>query len=73
MVFTIEVFKDKQEYIAKCNELNIYTYGKNDTDAVERLKKVFNFYIKSAEEYINEETGNVNTDGLPLKSKIFIN
>ncbi len=58
MIFTIEVFKKDNEFVAKCNELNIYTYGKNDKNAIERLRKVINFYIESAAEYLSLEDDN---------------
>lgn len=53
MILTIEIFKEKNEYIAKCKELNIYSYGKDSQKAVERLEKIINFYFQSANEFID--------------------
>jgi predicted RNase H-like HicB family nuclease len=65
MLLTIEVFKEKNEYVAKCKELNIYSYARSSEKAVQRLEKIINFYIQSAYEYSNnsnppEPKGNLN-------------
>ncbi len=67
MIFTIEVFKNEKEFVAKCNELNIYTYGSDDETAVKRLKEVINFYIKSAAEYMDIKE-DMSTDKINLTS-----
>jgi len=59
MTLTIEVFKQDASFIAKCRELDIYSYGSTSDDAVERLKKVITFYVKSVGDYIDEETNEV--------------
>ena len=46
MVFTIEVYKEGNEFVAKCKELNIYSFGSSSTQAIERLKQIISFYIQ---------------------------
>ncbi|MBU1075722.1 MAG: hypothetical protein KKH98_00420 [Spirochaetes bacterium] len=55
MVLTIEIFKKKRNFVAKCKELDIYSYGSSSEMAVKRLKKVIAFYVQSAGEYLNED------------------
>lgn len=51
MYFSVEVFrKDQDTYVASCPELDIYSYGRSLEAAVERLKRVVNFYLESADE-----------------------
>jgi predicted RNase H-like HicB family nuclease len=51
MELQIEVFKEKEgSYIATCPKLEIYSYGETPDIAIDRLKKVVNFYMESAEE-----------------------
>lgn len=59
MILTIEVFKEKDEYIAKCKELNVYSYGKSSKKAVERLHKIIYFYLQSANEYLEPSTNEI--------------
>lgn len=54
MVLTIEVIKKEQKFIAKCKELDIYSYGASSEKAVQRLKKVIAFYVQSAGQYLDE-------------------
>lgn len=62
MLLTIEISKKDTDFIAKCKELNIYSYGKTSENAVKRLKKVIKFYIQSAGEYIDEGTSELKQD-----------
>ncbi len=59
MVLTIEVFKEKNEYIAKCKELNVYSYGDSSEKAVERLHKIIYFYLQTADEYLEPFTNEI--------------
>jgi hypothetical protein len=45
---TIKVWKKDEEFVAGCPELDIYTYGKERTQARERLIKVILFYADTA-------------------------
>ena len=56
MVLTIEVFKKQKRFVAKCKELDIYSYGASSEKAVQRIKKVIAFYVQSAGEYLDENT-----------------
>ncbi len=59
MRLTIEIFKQDSSFVAKCRELDIYSYGLTSDDAVERLKKVISFYVQSVGEYIDEDTSKI--------------
>lgn len=51
MYFSVEVYrKDIDTFVAFCDELDIYSYGKTIEKAVDRLKRVVNFYLESADE-----------------------
>ena len=56
MVLTVEVIKKEKKFIAKCKELDIYSYGTSSDKAVKRLKKIIAFYVQSAGEYLDEDT-----------------
>ena len=43
-------------FVAKCKELDIYSYGSTSENAVERLKKVISFYIQSVGDHIEDDT-----------------
>lgn len=62
MILTIEILKKDTSFVAKCKELNIYSYGQTSEKAVQRLKKVIKFYIQSAGEYIDEDTKDIKQD-----------
>ncbi len=59
MTLTIEIFKQESNFVAKCKELDIYSYGHTTEDAVQRLKKVISFYVQSVGEYIDENTNEI--------------
>lgn len=69
MVFTIEIVKNQEEFIAKCKELNIYSYGDSSEKAVQRLKKVIGFYVQAACDYLDVDTADVKRDFQVLESK----
>ncbi len=69
MLLTIEVFKEESEYIAKCKELNVFSYGKSSEKAVKRLHKVINFYLQSATEYLDPISNEIKE----LSNKITVN
>ena len=49
--FSIDVFrKDAETFVASCPELDIFSYGRTLEAAVDRLKRVVNFYLESADE-----------------------
>lgn len=51
MYFSVEVYrKDTETYIASCPELDVHSYGQTTESAIERLKRIVNFYLESAEE-----------------------
>lgn len=51
MYFSIEVYRKNQEtFVAYCDDLNVYSYGPSIELAVDRLKKVVQFYLDSADE-----------------------
>lgn len=51
MYFSVEVYrKDANTFVAFCSEFDTYSYGGSIEVAVERLKRVVNFYLESAEE-----------------------
>ncbi len=59
MRLTIEIFKQDRDFVAKCKELDIYSYGNTSDDAIKRLKRVITFYVKSVSEYIDENTNEI--------------
>ncbi|MBN1899437.1 MAG: hypothetical protein JW827_11720 [Spirochaetes bacterium] len=59
MTLTVEVYKKNKEFIAKCKELNLYSYGQSSEKAVQRLHKIINFYLQSADEYLEPFTDKV--------------
>lgn len=65
MFLTIEVVKRRVDFLAKCKELDVYSYGDTSELAVKRLKKVIKFYIQSAGEYIDDRTSELK-DNLSL-------
>jgi len=54
MILTIEIFKQEENFVAKCKELEIYSYGNTSENAIARLKKIILFYVNSIEEYMDE-------------------
>ena len=56
MTLTIEVFKQNLNFVAKCKELDIYSYGNTSDCAIKRLKKIISFYVQSVSEYVDENT-----------------
>lgn len=50
MEYKIEIFKDKEKFIASCPQLNVFSYGKTKEKAIFRLEKIVSFYIESAQE-----------------------
>lgn len=51
MYFSVDVHrKGPETYIASCAELDVHSYGTTAEMAVERLKRIVNFYLESAEE-----------------------
>ncbi len=69
MVFTIEIVKNNQEFIAKCKELNIFSYGHSSEKAVQRLKKVIGFYVQAACDYLDVDTAEVKKDVSLIETK----
>ncbi|MDD5066129.1 MAG: hypothetical protein PHF84_03685 [bacterium] len=69
MVFTIEILKNEKQFIAKCKELNVYSYGNSSDKAVQRLKKVISFYIQSASEYLNLDNAEIKKEYTSLENK----
>ena len=52
MTLTIITYKnDKGEWIAKCEDLKLYSYGNTSENAVDRLKKIIIFYSQSIMKY----------------------
>lgn len=51
MYFSVDVYrKDISTYVATCPELDIFAYGQTLDMAVNRLKRIVQFYMESAEE-----------------------
>ena len=51
MHYSVEVFLNKDnKYIATSPELNVFSYGETADKAVDRLDKIINFYMESADE-----------------------
>ncbi len=51
MYFSVDVHrKGPDTYIASCAELDVHSYGTTAEMAVERLKRIVNFYLESADE-----------------------
>ena len=61
MTLTIEIFKEDLKYVAKCKELDIYSYGQTSDVAVKRLRKVISFYVQSVGEYMGEDSKEIKT------------
>lgn len=59
MILTIEIFRQEAYYVAKCKELDIYSYGYTSENAVQRLRKVISFYVQSVGDYIDENTNEI--------------
>ncbi len=68
MTLTIEIFKEDPYFVAKCKELDIYSYGETSDNAVERLKKVISFYIQSVGDYMDEDTSKIK-DQIKVEDK----
>jgi hypothetical protein len=47
MTLSIKVFERDGAWIAKCVELDVFSYGASKDQAIDRLRKVVNFYINS--------------------------
>lgn len=73
MVFTIEIVRDEKQFIAKCKELNVYSYGPSSEKAVQRLKKVISFYIQSAAEYLDVDSSEVKKNITEIQENKDIN
>jgi predicted RNase H-like HicB family nuclease len=73
MVFTIEIVKDEKQFIAKCKELNVYSYGSSSEKAVQRLKKVISFYIQSAAEYLDVDSPEAKKNLPPVQENKELN
>ena len=50
MSLSIQVRQKDDEYIANCPELEIFCYGKDESQARKRIKKVIQFYAETAQE-----------------------
>lgn len=51
MYFSVEVYrKDRTTFVASCPDMGVFSYGITVEQAVDRLKKVVQFYIDSSEE-----------------------
>ncbi|MEW5694054.1 MAG: hypothetical protein AB1765_12260 [Candidatus Hydrogenedentota bacterium] len=51
MKLTIEVHKnDEYNYTARCNELELYCFGKNENEVCERMTHIINFYFLTLDE-----------------------
>lgn len=51
MYFSVEVYKkDKLTFVASCPEMGVFSYGGTVEQAVDRLKRVVQFYIDSSQE-----------------------
>ena len=59
MTLTIEIFEQDACFVAKCKELDIYSYGNSSENAVDRLKKVISFYIQSVGDFTDDGPGKV--------------
>ena len=71
--FSVEVYrKDPDTFVAFCSELDIYSYGPTIEFAVDRLKRIVNFYIESADEMgmTLEELGLSTSEGQPMIPRV---
>ena len=59
MYFTIEISQIQNSFIARCAELDISGYGSSKDEAVERLKRIINFYVQSADEMVPADSSEV--------------
>ena len=51
MYFSVKVYKkDRQTFVASCPEMGVFSYGGTVEQAVDRLKRVVQFYIDSSQE-----------------------
>ena len=50
MKLSINLIKNKNEFIANCPELDINCYGETKNEATGRIRKIICFYIESAKE-----------------------
>ena len=67
MKLSIEFVELENEFIARCPELDINSYGFNKDEAIRRLVSVIKFYMDSAKEVGLEVKGLdvVSIDGKP--------
>ncbi len=57
MKLSIEFIELEGEFIARCPELDVNSYGTDKNEAVRRLVSVIQFYIESAKEFGLEVKG----------------
>ena len=50
MSITIQVYRSGKNFVANCPEFDIYSMARTKQQAVARIKKVWSFYVNSAEE-----------------------
>ena len=50
MKISVNLFENKEQFVASCPELEINCYGDSKDEATRRIKEVLSFYLKSAEE-----------------------
>lgn len=50
MSITIQIHKSGKNFVASCPEFDIYSMARTKEQAVSRIKKVWSFYVNSAEE-----------------------
>ncbi len=67
MKLSIEFVELDKEFIARCPELDVNSYGTDKDEAIRRLVSVIQFYIESAKEVGLEVKGLsiVSIDGKP--------
>lgn len=72
MKLSIEFVELEEEYIARCPELDINSYGFDKDEAIRRLVSVIQFYIDSAKEVGLEVKGLdvVSIDGKPAPTAL---
>lgn len=51
MILSVKIIKSRYDYIARCPDLDVNCYGKNEEDALNRMKHVIQFYLDAAEEF----------------------
>ena len=66
------IFKKNSNFVAKCKELDIYSYGQTSEAAIQRLRQVISFYVQSVGEYIDKDTNDIKTN-MTVKDQRYIN